>query len=277
MESILVIHQKTVMQREIKAHHRAAIENLVKAYQDDAGFHAIIIGGSVAKGCAREDSDIDFMIVATKEEYQRRVSKADLFINRTDLCNYPGGFVDGKIINLEYLQEVADKGNEPSRAAFDGAFIVHSNLESLETILSGINTYPEEGRKERMKSFYCMSFIQNWLMGEAERHGNLYTKSRAASQLALHAGRLILAHNRVLFPYHKWFMHYLEKCKYKPLHFTENINQLLSDPTVKNAKLLFNSVRDFKDWGVSDREAYMWFMTEVEWSWRKGTTPLEDL
>ena len=59
--------QKRLMQREIKAHHRDAIDKLVKAYQDDDGFLAIIIGGSVAKGCARDDSDIDFMIIATEE------------------------------------------------------------------------------------------------------------------------------------------------------------------------------------------------------------------
>jgi len=265
------------MQAEIKAHHRNAIENLVNAYQDDPKYQAIIIGGSVAKGCARDDSDIDFMIIATEQEYDERALKGDLFINRTDLCDYPGGFVDGKVINIEYLEEVTENGNEPSRAAFDGAFIAHSKIEGLEEILAGINAYPEEGRTERMRSFYCMSFIQNWLMGEAERHGSLYTRSRAASQLALHTGRLVLAHNRILFPYHKWFMHYLERCKKKPAHFTENINRLLKEPTVKNANELFESIRNFQDWGISDHEAYMWFMTEVEWSWRKGTTPLEDL
>lgn len=269
--------QKRLMQREIKAHHRDAIDKLVKAYQDDDGFLAIIIGGSVAKGCARDDSDIDFMIIATEEVYKKRKLKGDLFINRTDLCNYPGGFVDGKIINMEYLQEVAERGNEPTRAAFDGAFIAHAKTDGMEDILAGINAYPEVGREDRIRSYYCMSFIQNWLMGEAERHGNLYTKSRAASQLVLHAGRLMLAYNRVLFPYHKWFLHYLEKCEQKPSHFAENINRVLADPNVKNASVLFDSVRNFRDWGVTDHEAYMWFMTEVEWSWRKGTTPLEDL
>ena len=265
------------MHVKIRAHHQEAIENLVNAYQDDPKYQAIIIGGSVAKGCAREDSDIDFMIIATEQEYDERNLKGDLFINRTDLCDYPGGFVDGKVINIEYLEEVAENGNEPSRAAFDGAFVAHSKIGGLEEILARINAYPEEGRTERIRSFYCMSFIQNWLMGEAERHGNLYTKSRAASQLALHAGRLILAYNRILFPYHKWFMHYLEKCTNKPPQFTESINRLLKEPSANNAMGLFEGVRDFQDWGVSDHEAYMWFMTEVEWSWRKGTTPLEDL
>ena len=69
-----------------------------------------LIGGSVAKGCAREDSDIDFMIVATDEEFAQREQTGDLFINRTDLTDYKNGFVDGKIIDLSYLKKVAQKG-----------------------------------------------------------------------------------------------------------------------------------------------------------------------
>ncbi len=261
----------------LKPHHKEAIENLVREYRNDQRFHAIIIGGSVAKQCARDDSDVDFMIIATEEEFNMRKSKGDLFINRTDLCNYPGGFVDGKIIDLHYLNQVAEKGNEPSRAAFDGAFIAYSRIKDLGQILNRIPVYPEKERNERLKSFYCMAFIQNWLMGEAERHGTLYTKSRAASQLSLYAGRLILAHNRILFPYHKWFVHYLEKCGDKPSDFIENMSHLLKEPTSKNAGILFQSIRDFRDWGISDHEAYMWFMTKVEWSWMHGTTSLEDL
>lgn len=262
---------------EIRDHHKRAIDNLVNAYQKEEHFLAIIIGGSVAKNCAREDSDVDFMIVATDEEYSKRQSIGDLFINRRDLCDYPGGFVDGKIIHMQYLQEVAEKGNEPSRAAFDGAFLAYSRVDELEELLKRIFTYPEAHREERMKAFYSMAFIQNWLMGEAQRHDNIYTKTRAASQLALFAGRLILAHNRILFPYHKWLLHYLDKCPQKPDRFIEQITVLLNEPSTENANTLFQNLQDFRAWGVSDHDAFMWFMTDVEWSWRNGKTPLEDL
>ena len=257
--------------------HQKAIDKLVKEYQDDERFPALIIGGSVAKGLAREDSDVDFMIVAKDEEFKKRSGSGELFINRSDLTDYPGGFVDGKIIDLEYLREVAAKGNEPTRAAFDGAFMAYSHIGDLEDLVRTINQYPETGRSQRIKSFYSMSFIQNWLMGEASRHDNLYTQTRAASQLVLFAGRLILAHNRVLFPYHKWFMAYLEQCPEKPRHFMEHIDVLLKEPNLKNANNLFQGLQDFRDWGVPDLDAYHWFMEEVEWSWRKGQTSWEDL
>ena len=51
---------------------------------------------------------------------------------------------------------------------------------------------------------------------------------------------------------------------------------LLAEPRGSRATALFERVRDFRDWGVSDLEAYTWFMTDVEWSWMSGTTPVED-
>ena len=261
----------------IMIHHQHAIDNLVRTYEKDDRFLALIIGGSVAKGCARPDSDVDFMMVASDEEYLRRKDEQNFFINRTDLTDYPGGYVDGKIIDMHYLREVSMKGNEPSRAAFDGAFLAFNRVEGLDELIEKIRTYPVVGVEERIRSFYCMAFIQNWLMNEADRHDNFYTKARAASQLTLFAGRLILAHNRILYPYHKWLIHYLEKCQHKPKGFIDNLKQVIKSPTATNSQILFDSIRDFHDWRISDIEAYTWFLENVELSWTHGNTPLEDL
>ncbi len=261
---------------QIRDHHRRAIDRLADAYRDDPRFRGLIIGGSVAKGYARDDSDVDFLIIATDEVFDEQLRARDLFINRTDLCDYDGGFVDGKIINLAFLEDVAEKGNEPSRAAFEGAFAAYSHVPDLDDLLRRIPVYPEAGHDERVKAFYCMAFMQHWLFHEAERHGNRYTMMRAASQLALFAGRLILAHNRRLFPYHKWLPRTLESVPDKPADFMACFNALLDEPRGDRAAALFEQVRDFQDWGVSDLEAYTWFMTDMEWSWMSGTTPIED-
>jgi hypothetical protein len=261
----------------IADHHQRAIDRLVETYRDDGRFVAVIIGGSVAKGYARPDSDVDFMIVATDEEYARRDAEDDLFINRPDLCDYQGGFVDGKVIDLAYLQEVAGFGNEPSRAAFQGAFTAFCHEPEIEDLLPTIPVYPEKGHDRRIKAFYSMAFMQNWLMGEAARHDNPYTIQRAASQLALYAGRLILAHNRVLYPYHKWLMRALEDAPEKPDGFMASLAALNTAPSAKTAEQLFNGLRAFRDWGVQDLEAYLWFMREVEWGWRSGAPSLDDL
>jgi predicted nucleotidyltransferase len=261
---------------QIRDHHQRAINRLADAYRDDPHFRALVIGGSIAKGYARDDSDVDFLIIATDEEFEQRRAGRDLFINRTDLCDYDGGFVDGKIVNLAFLEDVAERGNEPSRAAFEGAFAAYSHIDGLDALLQRIPVYPEAGHDERIKAFYSMAFIQHWLMHEAERHDNRYTMTRAASQLALFAGRLILAHNRRLFPYHKWFPKTLDSVPDKPDSLMTCFDNLLNDPCGDSATELFQLVRDFQDWGVSDLDAYTWFMTDVEWSWMSGSTPIED-
>ncbi len=261
---------------QIRDQHQRAIDRLTDAYRDDPGFRAVIIGGSVAKGYARDDSDVDFMIIATDEEFERRLAARDLFINRRDLCDYEGGFVDGKIINLAFLDDVAERGNEPSRAAFLGAFAAYSHIPGLDALLARIPVYPEAGHEARIKAFYSMAFIQHWLLHEAERHGNRYTLTRAASQLALFAGRLLLAYNRTLFPYHKWLPRTLESLPDKPPGFMAHFDALLAGPGGKQATALFDSIRDYQDWGVSDLEAYTWFMTDIEWSWMTDSAPIDD-
>jgi len=261
---------------QIRDHHQRAIDRLADTYRDDPSFRGLIIGGSVAKGFARDDSDVDFLIVATDDVFEQRLAARDLFINRTDLCDYDGGFVDGKIINLAFLEDLAEKGNEPSRAAFEGAFAAYSRIANLDALLKRIHVYPEARHDERIKAFYCMAFMQHWLFHEAERHDNQYTMIRAAGQLALFAGRLILAHNRRLFPYHKWLPKTLKSVPEKPDHFMQCFNNLLQHPCGDHATALFEGVRDFQDWGVSDLDAYTWFMTDVEWSWMSDSTPMED-
>ena len=189
---------------------------------------------------------------------------------------FRSGFVDGKIINLAFLEDLAKKGNEPSRAAFEGAFAAYSHVPDLDALIKRIPVYPEAGPDERIRAFYSMAFIQHWLIQEAVRHGNRYTLTRAASQLALFSGRLILAHNRKLFPYHKWFPRVLESVPEKPGELMRCFNDLLNEPNGDHATALFEQVRDFQDWGVSDLDAYTWFMTDVEWSWLSGKTPVED-
>ena len=261
---------------QIRDHHQRAIDRLGDAYRNDPRFRGLVIGGSVAKGYARDDSDVDFVIIATDEAFERHRRERDLFVNRRDLCDYDGGFVDGKIVDLSFLEGVAERGNEPSRAAFEGAFVAYSHIPDLDVLLRRIPVYPEAGHDDRVKAFYSMAFIQHWLFHEAERHGNRYTLTRAASQLALFAGRLILAHNRRLFPYHKWLPRTLESVPEKPAGMMACFNDLLDEPSGERATALFEQVRSFHDWGVSDLEAYTWFMTDVEWSWTSGTTPIED-
>src|SRR5438067_2209790 len=92
----------------MEEHHQRVIQRLVEQFKDDLRFPALIIGGSVAKGRARKDSDIDILLVANEEEYARREATQDFWYLDREICDYPGGYVEGKIINMQFLVDATE-------------------------------------------------------------------------------------------------------------------------------------------------------------------------
>jgi len=230
-------------------HHRRAIDKVIAHFRDDPKFPALIIAGSIAKGLEREDSDIDAILVTTDEEYAKRAPTLDLHYYSTDFCDYEGGYVDGKICDLQFLRDAADHGSDPARAAFRGAWIGYSHIPGLADILSRIAVYLEHEHQERIRSFYAQVEAWHWYVGEAEKWDNRYLLMHATSQLVLFCGRMILAHNRILYPYHKWFMHALRDAPEKPDSFLALIDELLEHPGKTNADALCEKLFSFQEWG----------------------------
>src|SRR5512145_3062674 len=94
-------------------HHQRTVDRLIDRFKDDPNTLALLIGGSLVKGYGDESSDVDFVLIATDGEYTRRSTERALTYYTADLCDYPGGYVDGKIVNVAFLEEVADRGSEP--------------------------------------------------------------------------------------------------------------------------------------------------------------------
>jgi len=55
----------------IYPHHEESIQKLIEYFSPNQEVLAIILGGSVAKGLARPDSDIDAEIIVTDAYYAR--------------------------------------------------------------------------------------------------------------------------------------------------------------------------------------------------------------
>jgi len=107
------------------AHHERVIQRLVERFKDDPRFPTLIVGGSIAKGREKADSDVDILLVATDEEFARRLREVDVHYVDLEIADYPGGYVEGKVIDRQFLVDAADHGSEPARAAFKGAFIAY--------------------------------------------------------------------------------------------------------------------------------------------------------
>jgi predicted nucleotidyltransferase len=257
-------------------HHQAAIQRLTEHFQADPNFLALIIGGSIAKGWEKPDSDVDIVLVVTDEEYARRTPERRYHYFTRDFCDYPGGYVDGKIVNLDFLKEVADHGSEPARAAFVGAFIAYSHIPELEAVLRAIPVYPEVDHQHKIESFYAQMEALRWYVGEAEKRNDRYLMMHVISDLVLFGGRMVLAHNRILYPYHKWFMTQLCLAPQRPPDLMERIDDMLAAPCKESADRFCESIIALTDWDTPPEGWPTRFMEESEWNWRRQRPPLED-
>lgn len=109
-------------------HHKRAIENLKKYYEGDPEILGVVLGGSVAKGLERPDSDIDGMVIVTPERYEKLKAEGRITECITGYCDYEGGYFDIKYMTKEYLEAAADHGSEPTGtpSSAAAAFLIQS-------------------------------------------------------------------------------------------------------------------------------------------------------
>lgn len=258
-------------------HHQATIRRLTDRFSQDPLCLALVVGGSVAKGRARPDSDVDIEIITTEAKWRRREAASDFWYSSLEDVGDRKVFVDGKIYGLSFLEEVAARGSEPARAAFSHTIVAYSRIPGLEDTLRRITTYPEADRDAKMKSFYSqVALLGRFFVGEAAKRDDAYLMSHSVSSLVLFGCRLILAYNRVLYPYHKWMIWEVERVSEKPDGFMEAIQNVLAKPGVETAEAFCKSLEDWHDWGVSLEDAVNRFMIDDEWNWRTGATPITD-
>ncbi|MGD0165805.1 MAG: hypothetical protein ABSC51_00745 [Gaiellaceae bacterium] len=146
----------------------------------------------------------------------------------------------------------------------------------MEARIAAAATYPEQEREEKLRDFVGHVMLMEWFMGEAEKRRDRYLSAFAASRLALYAGRTVLAQNRLLYPYHKWFLHQLERAPSKPDCLLAQIDAVLATPSVEAAAALASNVMSFAAFDLTMQEAVVRFMRRSEWNWRDGRPPLED-
>ena len=99
----------------------------------------------------------------------------------------------------------------------------------------------------------------------------------ATQDSILFSGRLILAHNELLYPYHKWFLRVLESAREKPDGLLESIQQLNAASTKDNIESLYEKIKSFRPWIQGEFSWPTQFMFDSELNWLDGKTPVDDL
>lgn len=258
-------------------HHSQSIQNVKEFFQRDPQVLALLLSGSIAHGFETPTSDLDLMIFVSDEEYRRRFQSGELHFFSLDLCTYEGGYVDGKYLSLGFVQQVLAKGSEPARFAFEGSQVLFSRMPGFAEDVCRIAQYPVREKQERIKRFYAQFEAWHWYCGEALKQANPYLLGTSVSRLVLFGGRLLLAHNEMLYPYHKWFLSVLEKAQDKPADLLACIRALTGSPTIEHIERFYEKVQTFQMWSENHHDWPVQFMLDSEWNWMDGKTPVDDL
>jgi len=216
---------------------------------------------------------------AVLDHWRRDVHRA---LDNGDCGAWPGlaalsATVERHLIPPGYLDEVSLRGSEPSRFAFKGAKVLFSRIEGLEGRIAGAARYPVEVQADRIARFAAQLEAWTWMAGEAERKENPYLLTTAVSRVALFSGRLLLAHNRMLYPFHKWFLRSLEQATDKPEGIVELIRAAMVQPSADGARAISEAVLGFREWPRGDVDWPNHFIHDTEQSWLRDAAAVEDL
>lgn len=258
-------------------HHQDSLQNVIQFFQNDPEVLALLFGGSLAHGFGLPSSDIDIMIIVSDENHAERLNTNHTTFFTRDLVTYSEGYVDGKFISQAFLKQVAEKGSEPARFAFKDAQIQFSKIDGLEQLLQAVTRYPVEEKAHRIRQFHAQLEAWHWFTGEAIKHSNRYLLNTAISKLVLFGGRLILAHNEMIYPYHKWFLRVLAQAPKKPEGLMDKIEALLNSPSPETIEPFFNAVKEFQAWEPLPNGWGAQFMADSELTWMDGFSPIDDV
>ncbi len=257
-------------------HHRRAIERLRDRFEPDPENLALLIIGSVGRADAHERSDLDCVLVVTDEAYRRREAEGSLSIAAHDVCEYPNGEANIGAVQLQFLRAAAERGPEPVRFAYIGTIVVFSRIPSLDRLLAQIPCYPEHERTRKLISFASQLPVHLSYMHLAEYSRNPYLLAQCAVEIVLFGGRLILAHNRMLYPSRKLFLRELERAPDRPPDLLDLATHVLEHPGIDSANAFCDRVLSFADWPRPPEGHMARFQHDRELQGLWGTPALAD-
>lgn len=269
-----------VMHAAMEPHHAASIQNLIAAFQKNDEILALLLGGSLAHGFARPDSDIDVAIVLTPAAFVAQKATGRLHYNNRELCTYPG-YIDGKYMDEDFLRAVAARGSDPARFAFKDARVLFSRLPGLERILADIVRYPVEQQAGRVERFAAQLLGWRWYASEAARQQNAYLDLLARQKIVLFSVRLVLALNQEFFPYHKWMLRVLDTVPRQPPGMRAAIDALVRTPGL-SGDAIDRYCRDVLAFAGIDHDTAnaswpTFFMRDTELRWMSEEPAIDDL
>ena len=231
-------------------HHQKTIQQLRAHFYPQADISALIIVGSVARDDAGASSDVDFFVVSREEIFNEITQQNAGLIKMDELCISPCTEANGSVTTKDRLLTIRDSGCEIERWAYTQAILSFTKDPEIESIVTAIPMYPEEGRIYRMESYFSQMFYHFSFFEFAYYSQTKYLIYETAVKLILSAGRLILADNYQLYPNRKWFFRELAKVEHKPDGVCDRMEAFLDEPTIDAGKKILDAMQAYKKYPV---------------------------
>lgn len=229
-------------------HHEESLQNLIDYFKQKQEVIALVLGGSVAKGCEREDSDLDVMVIIDDLEYEKKVASNTVAETIKGHCTYEGGYFDIKYMTKNYLLKATQCGSEPTRNSFLKSRVLFSNDEEIDSIVARIPIFQEAEYDKKMLSFYSDFWLNyNYFWKSCPIDG--YMKLRVASEIIYCIYRMILQQNRILFPCNRNMELFVENSSDKPYNIVRLAREFIKNMDNESCEDFVNS---FLAWTTYD-------------------------
>lgn len=256
---------------------RETLARFVERCRADDAILGVVLSGSLVRGWGAPSSDVDVIVIVTEAEYERRKANATLTTYDLDIGTYEHGAIDTKHVTTGYLDLAERRASEPTRNAFVRAHAAYDTLGDLQSRIDRIAAYPEDQRESKLARFAAQLETYRWFIGEADKRENTYLRAWSASHAALFAARLILTHNRMLFPFHKWVTRALEDCAEKPDGLHDAIERAVTEPTCATVHPLCDLVLGFRAWPEDPLEWAGAFHRDTEQVWMRHEPGIDNI
>ncbi|MGH1524589.1 nucleotidyltransferase domain-containing protein [Leifsonia sp. L25] len=257
-------------------HHERAISRYLADVSADPEVLAVIVSGSVARGAERPDSDVDLYLVVTESRWDEAFAARRLMYTSTEGIGYDDGYFDIKLATLSYLDDAAERGDDPVRDSFASARVVFSRVPDLDDRLARVVQMSASEWEDRVAGFVAQCRLHGgYFLQQAYEHGDPLLLAHASVHLATSAGRALLAHNAVFFPGPKYLRARVAGLDDAPDGFADLLDAVIATPTPTAAAALLEAVEATVGDALPRDETLSRFVLDNELAWRYRTAPPE--
>lgn len=262
-------------------HHIDSIERMKRYFEKDPEVLGLILGGSVAQGRERVDSDLDGMVIVSPETHARIAAENRLAECIVGECTYEEGYFDVKYMTTDYLRAAAERGSDPTRNSFRLSRVLFSRIGGLDELAQRIPIYPVHKKQERIDLFYSIVCMESgYFFGCARQENNLYLLDKAITNTIYGGVRALLVLNEEFFPCHRTMLSYASRLKDKPENLMELIDDLLREKSKETLDAFVRAVRGHLG-GFIEPENYTKYqaiyVTRLEQSWQNSDDNIFEL